>query len=223
MRAAEAIVVGAVLLLQSQGPTESVVTGGQQIVLGLPSGFVEVSRLFPDGFRLRQETIPKTNRLLAWLIPASAVAERMKKVSPSHIALQVQEPVSMAQGRHDTSTIATLADQLRGSSDQLSGLDAALDEVLRKPKFEEVELKVGVQRSLGVVEQGTDYVTVGLVLFGSTTGREVSSTLVLSSFFLVRGKVLLLVATGREASPAELTSVAAILGEWRAAFRSANR
>ena len=58
----------------------------------------------------------------------------------------------------------------------------------------------------------------GLV-FGSSVW---STSLVLSSFFLVRGKIQLLVASGREASLAELTAVAALLGEWRAAMRSAN-
>jgi hypothetical protein len=212
------------ILLQPEAPSWTLTTGGQSIVLAPPASYVEVSRIFPDGFRLRQETIPKTNRLLAWLIPLSAVKKRVDGNAPDYVTLQVQELTPMAQSRYDATAIASLGRELQESAGQLARLgNKAIEEVLRKPKFEEVGLQIGIERSLGVLEQGTDFVTAGVVVFDKTAGNQVSSSLVLSSFFLVRGKILLLVASGREASAAELTAVAALLGEWRAAMRSANR
>jgi hypothetical protein len=136
----------------------------------------------------------------------------------------VQVLTTMVQGRYDPATIAAIGRELRELSGQLPGLAGkAIEEVLRKPKFEEIGLQVGIERSLGVLEQGTDFVTIGMVVFGKTPANQVSSRLALSCYFLVRGKVLLLVVSGREAEVAELAAGAALLGEWRSAMRAANQ
>lgn len=217
-------VILATMLLQPVPPVQSLMVGNQAIVLVAPDSFVEVSRVFPDGFTLRQETLPRTNRLLAWLIPGSAVKDRLGGVAPSYVTLQVQVLTTMIQGRYDAAAIRSIEREIREQSSQLPGLaQKAFDEVLRKPKFEELGLQVGLERSLGVLEQGSDFVTLGMVVFAKAAGNQVSSRLVLSCYFLVRGKILLLVVSGRDANVTELTATGALLGEWRSAMRAVNR
>jgi hypothetical protein len=212
------------VLLQPEPPKQSITVGNQVIVLAAPSPFVDVSHIFPEGFALRQETLPKTNRLLAWLIPSSAVKDRSNGVTPNYRTLQVQVLTTMVQPRYDSSAISGIASEIRKASGDLPKLaQQAFEEVLKKPSFEAVGLQGGVERSLGVLEQGPDFVTLGSVVFAGTKNKQVTSRLALSCFFLVRGKILLLVISGREAVASELAASGAILGEWRSAMRAANR
>jgi hypothetical protein len=157
-------------------------------------------------------------------MPESAVKDRLNGNTTPFRALQVQVLTTMIQGRYDSTEIASITRELRGVSSKLPTLaQKALDEVFRKPKFEEIGLQGGVERSLGVLEQGLDFVTIGNVVFAKTAGNQVSSRLALSCFLLVRGKVLLLVVSGLDANAAELATTSAILGEWRSAMKAANQ
>lgn len=204
-------------------PVQSIMVGDQAIVLAAPTPFVEVSSLFPEGFGLRQETIPEGNRLLAWLIPSSVVQDRLNGVARDHRALQVQVLAAMTQARYDATVISSLARDIREFSLPLA--QESINEVLRQPKFEEIDLQLGIERSLGLLEQGPDFVTLGMVMFAkrASSDKQVISRLVLRCSFLVRGKIVLLSVTGLEATPDELRTAVDILGEWRAAMRVANR
>ena len=223
MRIVTSLFIGA-LFLQQQPPTESITVGNQLVVLSAPNSFVEVSKLFPDGFALRQETLPPSNRLLAWLIPVFAVKDRLNNVAPTYVTLQVQVLTSMIDGRYDSRTIEAMTEELRATSDQLPALATkAFQDLLRKPRFEELGVEIGFERPLGVLESGSDFVTMGTVVVAKAPRNQVSARLALSCFFLVRSKVVLLITSGRSPSSAELASNLELLREWRAAMRAANR
>jgi hypothetical protein len=202
-----------------QWPIESVVIGSQPVVLAAPPGFVEVSRLFPDGYSLRQEALPKANRLLAWLLPLESVKDRLNgSVGTGRTALQMQVHVDLIQGRYDAKTIESTAAEIR------KGFQVSRESVQPQnpTKFSEAGIQINAPRILGVFEQGRDFVTIGTEITGQAQRGE-RSRLVLTSTFLIREKLVYLVATGGSDSPGERAALLKTLGEWRSALSAANR
>ena len=140
----------------------------------------------------------------------------MNGVAPTHRTLQVKVLLPM---------MVSLTGELRADLGSVPRPgQEAVDQVLKKPKFQEIGLQGSLERSLGIVEQGPDFVTVGVGAFVKTAANtQVSSRVALSCFFLVRRKIVLLVVSGREAAAAEVEATEAILGEWRSVMRTANR
>jgi hypothetical protein len=180
--------------------------------------FVEASKEFPEARKLRERTIPDSNRLLAWYIPPDEI-KRRREGKP----VQYHRSRSAQLFRPSLETPVAIEQLKRDLRAQQDSMPAALKEFAAKLQSRwDIPLDISDAKMIGILGEGEEWISFGMVLPPPPEEGQQSMVVVVANVVL-DGRLIYLNVHSPLRSPEDLAWARATAQKWAEAVLKANR
>jgi hypothetical protein len=208
------VFVGLICVAQGQ----EIVVHGSKFAVAAPTGFIEVSKIFPHRFEIRKKLVMPGFELKAWLVET---VDGQPATTPPYRALQIQSLIQQPKQHYSPKDFEELAREIKNALAGANALAVALDEMRKKIAQLSETVKIGGITPIGVLSESKEHLTYAILM---TSGKDGNLTRTVGAISpcLVRGKIVYLYLTARNESIDELLWVKDCAERWVRQFHQGN-